>query len=85
MGQQRLGCEWETLLWPVYLMLIGQESKTGLESSYLFFFFLEWGDIYVEGRRLPRVGCLCADADNLKIKGPEGALKLPDDASDHQG
>lgn len=68
-------------------MLIGQESKTGLESSYLilFFFFLKWGDIYLEGSRLPTVGCLSADADNLKTKGPDGALKLPNDVSDHQG
>ena len=62
----------------------GEQNWPGI-ILYIFFFFLEWGDIYVEGSRLPRVGCLCADADNLKIKGPEGALKLPDDASDHQG
>ena len=61
----------------------GEQNWPGIILS--LFFFLEWGDIYVEGSRLPRVGCLCADADNLKIKGPEGALKLPDDASDHQG
>lgn len=61
----------------------GEQNWPGIILSLSF--FLKWGDIYVEGSRLPRVGCPCADADNLKIKGLEGALKLPDDVSDHQG
>ena len=64
----------------------GEQNWPGIIlPHFVFFFFLKWGDIYLEGSRLPTVGCLSADADNLKTKGPEGALKLPNDVSDHQG